>query len=72
MLLMIKLVVFLFIVVVMGLNQIPSINLYWSNDSIFCNNFVLTGKKSRGGEEIKKPKCVMDYNKVKKGVDFSA
>ncbi|CAH1994114.1 unnamed protein product [Acanthoscelides obtectus] len=30
-----------------------------------------TGKKSRKGEDIVKPKCVTDYNKAKKGVDYS-
>lgn len=30
-----------------------------------------TGKKSRKGEDIAKPKCVIDYNKAKKGVDYS-
>lgn len=35
------------------------------------DKLIATGKLSRNGEEIKKPKCVMDYNKAKKGVDLS-
>lgn len=32
---------------------------------------VPTGKNSRNGEQIRKPKSVLDYNKAKKGVDLS-
>jgi hypothetical protein len=35
------------------------------------NNLVETGKKTRTGEPIKKPSCVVSYNKAKKGVDYS-
>lgn len=35
------------------------------------DSLVDTGKTSRSGENIKKPECVISYNKAKKGVDFS-
>lgn len=34
-------------------------------------NLISTGKKSRSGEDVLKPKAVIDYNKAKKGVDYS-
>lgn len=33
--------------------------------------FFNLGKKNRQGEDILKPKSVIDYNKSKKGVDYS-
>nr|CAI5837936.1 unnamed protein product [Callosobruchus analis] len=34
-------------------------------------NLIDSGKKNRKGDAVKKPKCVLDYNKAKKGVDIS-
>jgi len=35
---------------------------------IFFRN---VGKHNRKGYEVFKPKCIIDYNKAKKGVDYS-
>nr|CAI5856096.1 unnamed protein product [Callosobruchus analis] len=34
-------------------------------------NVIDSGKKNRKGDAVKKPKCVLDYIKAKKGVDIS-
>nr|CAI5841851.1 unnamed protein product [Callosobruchus analis] len=34
-------------------------------------NLIDSGKKNKNEDAVKKPKCVLDYNKTKKGVDIS-
>ncbi|GLV46243.1 hypothetical protein CBL_12320 [Carabus blaptoides fortunei] len=45
--------------------------LMLTTDPEHTTNLISTGKKSRSGEDIVKPKAVIDYNKAKKGVDYS-
>ncbi|KAI4465563.1 piggybac transposable element-derived protein 4 [Holotrichia oblita] len=42
-----------------------------SSDQNHSATFVSTGKQNKNGDEIFKPRCVIDYNNAKKGVDYS-
>lgn len=42
-----------------------------SSDPSHDSLLIRTDKRNRNGEDILKPKCVLDYNRAKKGVDFS-
>lgn len=42
-----------------------------TSDPRHTSALLKTGKHNRSGEEIHKPKCVIDYNMAKKGVDLS-
>ena len=42
-----------------------------SSDQNHTSSLLKTRKNNRNGEEILKPKCVIDYNMAKEGVDFS-
>ncbi|KAK9751412.1 Transposase IS4 [Popillia japonica] len=45
--------------------------LMLTTDPLHTTDLVPTGKRSRKGDLISIPSCVQDYNKAKKGVDFS-
>ena len=42
-----------------------------TSDPSHTSSLLKNRKNNRNSEEILKPKCVIDYNKAKKGVDFS-
>ena len=42
-----------------------------TTDPTHDNTLISIGRLNRNSEEICKPKCVIDYNKAKKGVDYS-